>query len=795
MGDCCGNDPEDIGVLRPEFEIVSERNVNAVMCLPLMPHVNAEFIPFSPNPLPKQDSVFSWIAAEDDWFKIHKINRSGLLYDAMSNYENWFVCDALSGNTGLNSVYNTYETNVDNTNTPAPLLSEFDILPPADINYNYGTSSEIGDDEPTTSGEGSLIAEDGRSISLVESDVVDQNSFADDIVVIGSLVSTPCDIDGDGFDGPYTHDSSDEDWYNINCDNPSPPFDCDDDSTSRFPGSSLVCKDVTSTSDNNCNDIFDIEEYCIPPNSYGNDCDIDNWDPEVCKLSPQEMAPRFVCLSEQLDAFTTMGSFAECCGYSTDFCSNPNGRREGAFAHTLRDFSFFKEAECNAPDVNCVLKYGVNKPEPFEVENNYPFSVSFATSVSDMKIKDWSSYDALEFYVYFAANFEQRIRVGRLVGEAGYMSGYSWYLDEPIIKYAVNEPRLGKWLHIIIPITEFEPTPTHVGIVVLYADAEDLNKYSASVSSESLGSGLVNIIGVDKLHLSKENSPVCTGTVTSKWISNLDDFDPNQASVFEQSGRAACNAIPSYGWTGSACCGDDTGLDLNGGYTLIGDDTVKEYYNDTEAGCWGGNRVTDGERMMLVEYTLTHEKLYPQETSFEKSCTSPNRCAFFIPQVPGLIIGNPNALLYDITIVSPSGVKRQSVGEKTILLNETANGAMLKAESVPMQLVYFNNSFASCNADPIVLQKQNTLDQEDLVSEENQFGSCDVLDDYFCDHDGDGEDTGWSAESLSTYSLSNEILLENGTFIDVGGVVTPDYRSYEKKTYNLIPNGGFEKVR
>jgi len=201
---------------------------------------------------------------------------------------------------------------------------------------------------------------------------------------------------------------------------------------------------------------------------------------------------------------------------------------------------------------------------------------------------------------------------------------------------------------------------------------------------------------------------------------------------------------------------------------------------------------------MLVNYTLEHKTLYPQKTSFEKSCTSPNHCIFSIPQIPGLIIGNPNAVpekkpLYNLVIVSPSGTIREEVGSKTVLLNESAPGAMLKAESVPMQIMYWDGKFVACNANDFVLGKED-IEGNALVPEDSQYGSCDIVGQSFCDHK-DGENVGWSDESLSTYPGSTEITLEDGSTKDVGGVVTPNYRSYAKKTYNLIPNGGFEKVR
>ena len=84
------------------------------------------------------------------------------------------------------------------------------------------------------------------------------------------------------------------------------------------------------------------------------------------------------------------------------------------------------------------------------------------------------------------------------------------------------------------------------------------------------------------------------------------------------------------------------------------------------------------------------------------------------------------------------------------------------------------------------------IDQgSDLVTEP-YFGDCDVVGDYFCDS-SNGEDVGWSGETLSVYPLSPGFELEDGTMIN-RDVVTPNYRNYTKNTYNLIMNGGFEQI-
>ena len=54
-------------------------------------------------------------------------------------------------------------------------------------------------------------------------------------------------------------------------------------------------------------------------------------------------------------------------------------------------------------------------------------------------------------------------------------------------------------------------------------------------------------------------------------------------------GQTACNDIPSYGWTGSNCCGDDQ------------NSTNAESFSDKDNGCWQGEFVRNNT---IVEVNL-----------------------------------------------------------------------------------------------------------------------------------------------------------------------------------------------
>lgn len=550
-------------------------------------------------------------------------------------------------------------------------------------------------------------------------------------------------------------------------------------------------------------------------------CSPEASEPGECEFSPRDLSERFMCFYEQSNVDTVKGSFAECCGFSLSFCNNPSdiGRREGSHIKTLREFVTYAPATtdanvCSKNDSNCVLRYALNKPTPQDVEDNIPYSLGFSSAFNDVDIKDWTSYEYLEFYIYFAANFEQNIKIGRLVGNPEIIEGYSYYFDGPVTDYVVNEPELGKWLHVVIPIDEFIGKPEEVDLILFYADAEELHKAGTTINVGAFPQkDFSNVIGLDKIHLVKEDGEnrFCSGTLKPHWLEDLDDssYVDTPELGYNQAGRAACNAIPSYGWTGNYCCGDDTGRDTefdpaNPGGRKIGDDTFKEFFNDTEAGCWAGQKVADGERMMLVQYILSHEHaLGYTDKLFEKSCRSTDGCVYSIPQVPGLVIENPHHETYDLLIGSGTGITRKHVGPGTVLSSNSAQGAVLKSEDVPLQVLFHDKQFRACNGAPYLFEKSNTEVTTDmLILPENNYSSCEIAGDYFCDH-VNGSDRGWSAASLTKYPNSTNITLSDGSTVEIltegseapTDRIPPSYRDQIKPTYNLIKNGGFERLR
>ncbi len=864
VGFCCGNDPEDVGVLRPNLGEIHSNSLDGVMCMPVPSHDPGTAIPFSSDYLPKDsNSVFAyiWNSADSDAFSIRKLNRSGLLFDAVSNTKNWFFCNASTSSDSLDKYYLAYSPDRSkwlgsgNSKTPGPVLPEFAVLPspPEENRIGYGVTSGVGAEGGAGDGEGVIGSgtneqAENTATGNSRSEVIDENSFDDGFTVSGPLASTPCDKDGDGFDAPYSRDSIDEgqnvngafagfvDKYNPDCRDPQPPFDCDDSDPSHHPGSALDCSEIGSDfTDWNCNGVDDRQEYCI---SFENEaCSPEHFDPDLCQLSPRDLSERFICFNEELDSHTTLGSFAECCGPSLSFCKNPigPGRREGSFIKTLREFNTYdaantgdpESAVCGRNDTNCVLRYSIAKPTQEDVDNNRTFSIGFRNINNDLKINDWSDYDYLEFYIYFTANFAQNIRIGKLVSDdPGLIDSYMYYFDAPIVDYVVDEPKLGKWLHVMIPISEFKSVPDQVDLILLYARADELSKTGSTVTIAGVSGEFVNVVGLDKIHLSKRADDgskvdrVCTGAFDEqqntdfRWLSDLDEIGPESADnpreKWEQLGRTACNAVPSFGWTGTSCCGDDTGkntyfgVDNNKIKRIVGDDTFKEFYNDTEGGCWAGNPIADGQRMMVLQYNLTFESsdLIGVDKLFNRSCTSRMDCSFNLPHIPGLVIENDHPDMYDLIVVSP-GV-RDKVGHGTMLDDNDYLAALLKAENVPLQILYFNKSFHSCNAAPYLFDLKNTNTGDPLISEDENYGSCAVVGDYFCDNK-DGANIGWSSASLKTYPLSTNITLRDGTVIDLVSnpdappearqpthIVLPRYRTEPKYSYNLIKNGGFE---
>jgi hypothetical protein len=451
---------------------------------------------------------------------------------------------------------------------------------------------------------------------------------------------------------------------------------------------------------------------------------------------------------------------------------------------------------------NYVLRYGINKaPRPEEVlPDEEPYNLPLLAEGNELKITDWSHYKTLEFYIWFTTNFEVELWLGkRKPGTVEpIFANFLFPYKLRIVDYVVNEPELMKWLHVSIPVADITAAGFTPDVILFASDVGRLSELGSSVWADNLGGErkeFSNIIGVDKIHFTPYPAPtdphmnlddenyVCTGTWPPTWVSNLDSAATVGGAPM---GRDACESIPSYGWTGSNCCGDDTGNDTASG--RIGSATFKEFYADDDAGCWAGNVIANNTRIMLVKYNVSYAGHANVEMS--RSCRN-ETCIYDLPPVKNALVTNGNPEVYDLYIVNSDN---RFVGRGSLTPDDNS---YLRVADVPLQVLFADGKFWSCNAAKFINDVENDVGRP-LVPVANRVTStgdtCAVQGGYFCDHK-DGADSGWNGEGLIRYPGAN-ITKADGTELELGegSFVAAEYRESAKRNYNLIRNGGFENV-
>lgn len=799
VGRCCGNDALDAGALM----IGSSRNSgtfdNYFICVQ------------------DRQNNFVWMPAASSnnmgviWNTTLNLDGKTYRFDAASNTNNWFICDSPDSMAGKVYTDADLEDWVDTAN--GPLLERYEKLPAYFETISYGTTSSLGgeggEEGPMTGSGTELIDEHDNS----ESDFASQSDFENARMdVFGFSESTVCDKDGDRYDGQWTLDPyPEEGWLTDEsypgCSAPSQPYDCDDSRSDVNKGMIDYCDGINPAVNTVDNDCDGDASPCIPLPEDGRPPGAG----EEGELLPSEVYKRFMC--HQTD---DAGVFAECCSYDLGWCMNyMKGRREGGPINTINDFSHYAGIVPEGSNTtNMVLKYVTSSLGRIDVEdsiaNDEEFRLGLPKKFYDEKLTNWSSYEYVEFYVWTTTNFVLDIGLAKKktpFSPENMFKSYVVRFRKPVIEYAVNEPGLRKWMHIKIPIDDIYGEDRldyfPVDMIAFFTNIKDLRdsgspEVRVDWNGDTVASGderYSNYIGIDKFFLTPKSAEIpggdenyyCSGVWPPTWISDLDRDVPDD----EPEGRSACNAIPSYGWTGSRCCGDDTGNDLiDVGHAELAD---KEFFNDTDAGCWAGNVVVENERSMIVRYGMYYGVEYGGEDLglhevVDRDC-SRSSCVFSLPLRPEIFISNPHPELYDL--VALQGDERITINQ-SYLPGEAIS--QIKAEDVPLQVQFKGGEFWACNPADYI----KTLESDDgplLIPDdgEHYFESCQVKGMYFCDH-VNGTNMGWSDESIMKYPGSKLTLRDGTEFSLPGDAVPPTNRTEAKYAYNIIKNPGFEEV-
>jgi len=684
-------------------------------------------------------------------------------YDVMSNGETWLVCDP---NNNLEDIYDpvTYTGDEPPQYYGAPdyhFGSEFGrwqsgIRIPEYTKLPYAAAREISrlETQPSEEDGGGPTnrpgGEDETDIGIVPID--DFMGF--ELGEGGIMHVTDCDKDGDGYeasagyaDGDYTY-----------------PDDClGDDCVGD------VCYD--NDPDRPCADgQFHLNENCpgelIQPSGSREFSDI-------------ELAMRFICYDEQGN-----GRYEECCGFNLQDCetrnddNEPLGKRSGYVLKSIKEF------DCAAMQ-NCVLKFYTthladNIDDCVELVEHHPayeynsYGLLIRDPYTDNIITDWSSFKQLEFYLYLATNFELTLRLGKYnSGPTDDEESYTFFYEKDyIIGSSVNGKTLGSWNHIILDFdAETELTAdelTQVDLIQFYIDNEKACRAGGSI--EVGGHTYRNAIAVDKIFLRPRGDmadynnklrycSVSTGNIVT-WITDLDD------STLDI-GAQACEGTPSFGWTGNLCCGDDTVTD------------TKEYWADSDDGCWMGNPIRNDRRFGIVEYqerSLSNQNVNKKDICYQGGQEG---CAFPLDHFVAnsdIFLANLHPNNYNMYIFHGDGSEGpldNTIDDNEYTVEEDEYPA-IKFTDVPMNILYSDdeNKFLGCQVPGYIL---STLNQNNPDPLEGTLGTnldsaddyCTVRGSYTCDYSDE-----WSNDELGAESAVD--------------------RDTQKPAVNLLWNGGFE---
>ncbi|MGE0793611.1 MAG: hypothetical protein AB7V77_05535 [Candidatus Woesearchaeota archaeon] len=374
-------------------------------------------------------------------------------------------------------------------------------------------------------------------------------------------------------------------------------------------------------------DIFNGAEcvlgYSVETNDGGRCCISGDWEFDYLSAAYYEFSrpESFICYNHNDEI-----RFGECCN---DFVTCKNSMDDSLFGKGSHisfgaNYGAWYRLGGVLQTVQNYDKYNVNNSirnyaKQFEVEvGNYnPIEIDFDSEKSDRNPQDFSSFDFLEFDVMFSS----RDNLGDiiLVNEDNSKCNYG-----PLLNSLIHGETPLRWRHASVNLSlgncEDEDGTSIVKSVFF---SKNITKLQISISNSVENTFRVY---VDSFYLSNDdegetNTPnaYCTGPFF-EWITNLDgptqdnayfiinnNPPPTFQSTETQEGygkyKYTCDSQASFGWTGLACCGDDTKVPLvDMEYNITYVDPIhkpiyhnSEYYNDTKSGCFHGNIVYNGE--------------------------------------------------------------------------------------------------------------------------------------------------------------------------------------------------------
>ena len=687
-------------------------------------------------------------------------------YDILSYEWKWFVCNPdMQGYTDLSETGNYYRVDEDHTDedeeTKGALVDHLGVLPYVDMDFQTLAPERI---QPSTEPD---ITDVGENSEFVFVPIDEFGTFEP------GLDRTECDKDGDGFiDERRTYVDEEErerfcrekDRYR------GLPYDCDDTDSQIRPST----------------DEKPWPEICY--DGIDNDCDdeTEDDDTDVCIIRrPDQLdgnvRDRFICLGAEHS-----GYFFECAGYNLADAINDftRARRTGSILTTIKEF------DCGRTDVNCVARYKMRYWEYWDGEEYQPKDqlVGFLTSNMDIPIRDWTKYKYLDFFVYFASNYYLNIIIAQHDGSdrkgLSNFHPYSYVNEWPITDYIVGKPSLGKWLPVRIPIGDDWTKVDFVGFVARGAEIKKMENSAYAVGPE--GNTYAGVIGFDKFHLVQRDLTTdnpddtealryCAASISSKWAYDLSQEDDGEYIAWD-----ACNKndLPSYGWTGTQCCGDSV-------YAKdVSPDEMHETYADTAGGCWQANPILPHEEVGYIPFGhIEYEfALTDSESSQSTFCEYDTQCLLPIPmrlddewvwEVRNLhpdvynmyfLEWNENEQLVIASDATPISDDFENKHEKVYLT----------VPEPPYSLIYSgdNDEFVGCHAPDYIA---DMLSENDLGTNlDSPEDYCAEIGNFYCSFNNE-----WAEKDKDT----------EGNYVDFDDNPVNN----QKHGINLVRDGGFER--
>lgn len=424
---------------------------------------------------------------------------------------------------------------------------------------------------------------------------------------------------------------------------------------------------------------------------------------------------RFMC-----SIFDSKGRILECVPNGGQPINNiySKVRQKGSPATVIKEFGE-NNPEC-LTEKNCVQNLNLGS-------RNFKFDISIEPSkhvllAADIPLHDFYRYSFIELYANFSNSFNLDLVL---------YSGTSEQIRYKLRDYIVNTPLLGEWTHIKIPIDSKRISDK---IDSLSFESTLTDTTESLLRSMSFGDTL-NVIQIDRIFLSGSDTMFCSGAepynnvLDYLWIRDMDNVTLDNSN--RAAGSYACANTLSYGWTGTKCCGDDNSI------------TSKETYTDTLGGCLFGEPITEPETAMMVEFN---------EDGATKDYVCKSRECIF-----ALNSGTANVRFANTAVHS---LKYLTNNEESLIFNDKdyprpSQYSALKASGVPMQLLFFNNSFHGCNASSYIVSKLGAD-----ITNDDEF--CNVVADYFCSPPTANLSLSeWSRESSGGKASSERNTLKN----------------------------------